>query len=87
MITEEKLSPIFDSIDPNNKTVSILLVTIIKRDGVEISRENHRKAFCPGEIEQVKEYCGVDDSPEIQYLSAIWTPEVIENYQLLQQGV
>lgn len=78
MITEERLMPIFDSIDPNNKTISILIVTLIKRDGVEISRENHRQAFVPGDIEAVKEYIGVTESPEITYLESIWTQEAID---------
>lgn len=81
MLTEEKLLPIFDSIDPNTKTVSILIKTIVKRDGVEISHENHRCAFNPGDIEKVKTYIGVTESPEITYLESIWTQEAIDAWR------
>jgi len=80
MLTEEKLQPIFDSINPNNKTVSILMQTVIKRDGVEISTENHRCAFIPGDIEKVKAFLSLESSPEIDYLASIWTDEAIGLY-------
>lgn len=80
MIIEENLKPIFDSIDPNIKTVSVLKRTLILRDGELIGQENHRCAFVPGDIERVKEYIGETESPEIDYLNAIWTEEVISSY-------
>jgi len=63
-----------------NKTVSIALNTIIKENGIEISQSRHRCAFGPGDIEQVKEYIGSTEGPEIDYLNAIWTQDVIDAY-------
>lgn len=80
MLTEQILSPIFSDINPNNKTVSVAIVTAILKDGVEISRSEHRRAFGPGQIEDVKDYIGVNSSPEIDYLNAIWTQDVIDAY-------
>lgn len=78
MLTENILLPIFSDINPNTKTVSIAKVTVILRDGVEVSRSEHRCAFYPGQIDAVKVYIGADSSPEIDYLNAIWTQEVID---------
>lgn len=72
MITEEKLLPIFNYIDPNTGKVSIISTNVVKRDGVEIAREATMHSFFPGHIEAVKEFCGVEDSPEIQYLNTVW---------------
>ena len=72
-LTEEKLQPIFTDINPNTKSVSVAIDTLIMRDGVEVSKERHRRAFVAGELEAVKEYTGLgDDAPEIIYLKAIW---------------
>lgn len=83
MLTEERLLPIFDNIDPNLKTVSVLKRTLVKKDGVVISSHDQRCSFYPGQIEEVKSHCEVEDSAEIQYLNSIWTPEVIANYDAL----
>jgi len=80
MITEQTLLPILTDINPNTKSVSIAIDTVVLRDGVEIARERLRRAFVPGEIEDVKEFVGVESSPEIEYLEAIWTTEVIEAF-------
>lgn len=82
MLTEEKLQPIFTDINPNTKTISVAMDSVIKKDGVEVSRNRHRCAFVPGDIEGVKSYTGLsDDSPEIVYLNAIWSADVIAAYQ------
>jgi hypothetical protein len=80
-LTEETLQPIFTDINPNNKTVSIAMDTVIKRDGVEISKSRDRRAFVPGDIDVVKEYTGLTTGPEISYLEALWTAEVIAEYE------
>lgn len=81
-LTEENLQPIFTDINPNTKSVSVAMDTVIKRDGVEVSKERHRCAFVPGDIEGVKSYTGLaDDAPEIVYLNSIWSKEVIDAYQ------
>lgn len=80
MLTEEILSPIFTDMDPNLKTVSIALDTVIKKDGEVIAKQRHRRAFVPGQIQYVKEYIGLETSPEITYLESLWTPEVIAEY-------
>ena len=72
-LTEKKLQPIFTDINPNTKSVSVAIDTVIKRDGVEVSKERHRRAFVAGELEEVKAYTGLgDDAPEIVYLNSIW---------------
>ena len=81
MLTEEILQPIITDINPNNKTISIAMDTIIKKDGVIVARSRNRRAFVPGDIQAVKEYIGVIDSPEITYLNALWTKEVIDAYR------
>ena len=80
MITEQTLLPIFTDLNPITKTVSIAIDTVVLRDGVEIARERLRRAFVPGDIENVKEFTGVESSPELDYLDAIWTIEVIEAF-------
>ena len=81
MITKETvLSKV--EMNPEYKTVSIRMDTVIKEDELEISRSSHRCAFGPGDILKVKEYLGVETSPEIDYLNAVWTEEVIAAYEL-----
>jgi len=77
----ESQETVIDTINTTNKTISVAKDTIVKKDGVEIARNRHRQAFIPGDIEAVKDYLGVEESPEIDYLNAIWTEEVIEAYQ------
>jgi len=78
MLTEEKLQPIFTDINPNTKSVSVAIDTLIMRNGVEISKERHRCAFTLGDLAGVKDYTGFgDDAPEIVYLNSIWTAEEI----------
>lgn len=38
------------------------------------------KCFWPPDIEEVKEYLGAQESPEISYLQSKWTQEVIDEY-------
>jgi hypothetical protein len=72
-LTEENLQPMFTDINPNTKSVSVAMDTVIKRDGVEVSKSRDRRAFVAGELAEVKAYTGLDDkSPEIVYLNAIW---------------
>lgn len=78
MITQETIYT-FHDISPTTKTVSISLIIVFKNDGVEVGRNPpHTRAFVPGQIEDVKEYIGVTDSPEITYLNSIWTQAVID---------
>ena len=82
---QEIVIPIIDNINPYNKTISIAMDrVIVDANGNQIAKVSRvRRAFVPGEIEQVKEWLGATESPEIDYLSAIWTPEVIAAYQEL----
>lgn len=81
MLTED-IKIIIDTINVTNKTISIAKDTIIKKDGIIIAKSRHRQAFAPGEIDKVKEYIGINESPEIDYLNAIWTQDVIDAYNL-----
>ena len=77
----EHVEIIIDNINMTSKTISVAKDTIIKKDGVEVGKQRHRCAFVPGDIEAVKTYIGATDSPEIDYLNAIWTEDVIADYQ------
>lgn len=79
MLTEESTF-IIDNINTETKTISVTIMLIVRRDGVEIARSNNACAFYPGQIEEVKAYIGVTDSPEITYLQSIWTQDVIDAY-------
>lgn len=68
------------------KTVSIRLDTVIKEDSKELSRSCHRQSFVPGQIEEVKAFLGVIEGPEVDYLNALWTEEVIANYKVLLEA-
>lgn len=81
MITRRELLPVIDTINPNTKTISIMKESIIEEDGVEISRTNHRCAFAPGDIEEVKKYMVCEKCPELDYLQAIWTDDVVKAYK------
>lgn len=84
MLTEETVYSLHD-MNPQTKTVSVTLVTLVKRDGIEIARSSTTRAFEPGDIEAVKEYIGVSESPEITYLESVWTQDVIDAWNNLGQ--
>lgn len=84
MLTEETIHS-FHDMNPQTKTISVTLVTIVKRDGIEIARSSNTRAFQPGDIEEVKSYIGVTESPEITYLESIWTQEAIDAWNNLGQ--
>ena len=86
MITEKTLQPIFSDINPNNKTISIAIDTVILKNGEEIARERNRMAFVPGEIDKVKNFIGATEGPEVDYLNAIWTADVIAAHQALMEA-
>lgn len=77
----EKIETIIDNINTTNKTISIAKDKVVLKDDVEIARQRHRCAFAPGDIEAVKEYLGIEESAEIDYLNAIWTEQVVADYQ------
>tara|TARA_A100000171_G_scaffold53092_1_gene76743 strand:- start:18776 stop:19048 length:273 start_codon:yes stop_codon:yes gene_type:complete len=68
-------------INPENKCVSVRIDTIITEGGSIIGRFMDRRSFVPGQLQEFKDYVGSTDSPEISYLNATWTPEVIAAYQ------
>ena len=82
MITKEIDTARFE-MNLESKSLSIRLDTVIKEDGLELSRKSHRCSFVPGDILRVKEYLGINKSPELDYLAAIWTDEVIEEYKAM----
>lgn len=83
MLTETIQYKITD-LDLTTKSISIARDTVVMKDGAEIARNRHRCAFVPGDIEAVKEYMGVTESAEIDYLNAIWTQEAIDAHQAKQ---
>lgn len=79
LLTKEILISGFD-VNPENKTISIKMDTIIKDDEVELSRSSHRCAYVPGDILRVIKCLG-EDAPEVAYLEILWTDLVIESYK------
>lgn len=58
-----------------NNSIQVRTVTIIERDGIEISRSNHRHIVVPGDDVS-------NEDPKVQAIAnAIWTEEVIAEYQ------
>lgn len=61
--------------------IQIRTVTIIERDGVEISRSNHRHLIAPGQ-----DYSNED--PKVQLIaSTLWTQDVIDEYLAHEQQI
>lgn len=64
-----------------NGTVQVRQVTRIMEDGNELSKSFHRWTIAPGQ-----DYS--DQEPKVQAIcAAAHTPEVVEAYQALYQGV
>lgn len=85
MITKEIVVSKFE-IDTESNIASIRTDTIIKENGVEISRSFHRCTYVPGDIDIAAKCLGID-SPEIAYLNLIWTPEAIEYFRLANNAI
>lgn len=79
---------VMDSINAVSKTISIMITTIFLNNGIEVGRSDPwRKAFVPGQINDVKALTGwTDTTPEIIYLNSVWTQQVIDAYNNSQQG-
>ena len=61
-----------------NNSIQIRTATIIERDGVEISRSNHRHVLAPGDDV-------TNEDPKVQAIAnAVWTEEVIAAFQASQ---
>ena len=72
-LTEETLADKIEVVG-NFAHVQVRMATVIKRDGVEISRSFHRHVVTPGQ-----DYSNED--PKVQAIcSAVHTPEVIAAY-------
>lgn len=70
-------------VDLEHFTISIAFVSIITENEEELTRTAlHRKAFVPGQIDEVKEATGLDDNDlNIKYLKELWSDDVIQNYR------
>lgn len=86
-VFEESYEIIIDNINIINKTISIAKDTIIKKDGIEVAKKRNRRSFVPGDIEAVKSYMEMTEGPEIDYLNAIWTEQVISDYLASLQSI
>ena len=73
-LTEETVADKIEVVG-SYSTIQVRTATIIKRDGVEISRSFHRHVVTPGQ-----DYSNED--PKVQAIcSAVHTPEVIAAYE------
>ena len=75
----------------NHKIVQVREATVIKKDGVEISRTFHRYALAPGNIDVNKNWTDTDISgapDEVKAIcAAVWTDAVKASYkaELIEQ--
>ena len=73
-LTEETIEDKIEIVG-DHKMVQVRTATVIKRDGVEISRSFHRHVVAPGE-------CDSDQSTEVQAIcNAVHTDAIISAYQ------
>ena len=63
-----------------NGSLQIRTATIIEKDGTELTRSFHRHTKVPGDD------ISTEDSRVQTIANAIWTEEVIEEYQASQQN-
>jgi hypothetical protein len=64
-----------------NNTIQVRTVTVIERDGVEISRSNHRHVLEPG-------YDVTNEDPKVQTIAnALWTEEVVAAFLAAQDSI
>ena len=73
-LTEETLVDKVEVVGEHNM-VHVRTSTIIKRDGVEITRTNHRHVIAPGEDTTGQ------DSKVVAICSAVHTSDVVDAYQ------
>jgi len=65
-----KRTEISQTIDPQGN-ISVLTVTIIEEDGVELARNNQRSVLSPGQST-------AGNSPEVAAVAAVvWTPQKV----------
>lgn len=58
-----------------NNIIQVRTATVIEKDGIEISKSYHRHVVCPGDSIE-------NEDPKVQAIvNAIWTEEVIAEYQ------
>lgn len=63
-----------DQIEVLDHHIQIRYITVIEKDGVEISRSHSRSVVSAGDDL-------TDQDPKVQAIAnAIWTPEIIEEY-------
>lgn len=84
---QQQIQYTIDNINLTTKTISIAKDTKILDGSVEIASNRERKSFVPGQIEDVKSYLGESSGPEIDYLNAVWTTDVISQFQTNNQVV
>ena len=61
--------------------IQVRTATIIERDGVEISRSNHRHVLAPGDDV-------TSEDPKVQAIAnVVWTDEVIAAFQAAQASI
>jgi hypothetical protein len=75
-------------VDVENWAISIAFIPVINKDNVEYLRGKlHRRAFVPGQIEDVKAFTGLDNTNKhIKYINSLWTQQVIDEYNAKIQG-
>lgn len=69
-----KRTEVSQTIDPQGN-ISVLTVTIIEEDGVELARNNQRAVLAPGDSTSGK------PSEVVAVAAAVWTPQKVSAHQ------
>ena len=67
------------------KAVQVRTATVIKEDGVELSRSFHRKVLYPGSVNDANTYTKTDvsgESTDVQgIVNTVWTQTIHDEYK------
>lgn len=73
MFEEIKLRPCMSVLDAETKAVGISQVIKVMKDGLEYSRTVQNVIFECNKLDELKAFLGVDESPEITYITELWS--------------
>jgi hypothetical protein len=80
MITKQSKVLYFEAQEMGSPAVTLVKREYTLHNGMIVTYQDIRRSFFPGDIERVKEFIGKDRSPEIDFLNASWTQQVIDEY-------
>lgn len=72
MLTQVRLMPCIAVLDPITKAVAVNEVIHIMDGDTKIADNLNQQVFAKGQLEELKAFIGVQDSPEIAYITQLW---------------